>query len=228
MAPETCDLALAPGGLAQHRGDPDHAHARSRPPRRGRADAGAPGVVVAELQRGVRAAGRAVRVAAHLELGEGHRQGVVDQQAAGERVADAEQHLDGLVGLDVAHHAAEHAEHAGLAARGRHVRRRRLGEEAAVAGALVGQEHRRVALEAQDARVDQRRARHQRGVVQQVARREVVGAVDDHVVVGDQVEDVVLVHPERVDVDRDVGVQRLDRDPAPTRPCASPRGRWCG
>ena len=47
----------------------------------------------------------------------------------------------------------------------------------------------------------------------QVARREVVGAVDDHVVVGDQVEHVVLVHPERVDVDLHVGVERLDRDP---------------
>ena len=50
-----------------------------------------------------------------------------------------------------------------------------------------------------------------RGVVQQVARREVVGAVDDHVVVADQVEHVVAVEADRVRHHVHVGVERLDR-----------------
>ena len=49
------------------------------------------------------------------------------------------------------------------------------------------------------------------GVVEQVARREVVGAVDDHVVALDDVEDVVGRQPGVVGDDVDVGVERHER-----------------
>ena len=49
------------------------------------------------------------------------------------------------------------------------------------------------------------------GVVEQVAGREVVGAVDDHVVAGDDVDDVVGRQPGVVGDDVDVGVQRHQR-----------------
>ena len=59
--------------------------------------------------------------------------------------------------------------------------------------------------------MDDRDAELHAGVVEQVARREVVGAVDDDVVAGDDVEDVVGGQPGVVRDDVDVGVQRDDR-----------------
>ncbi len=49
------------------------------------------------------------------------------------------------------------------------------------------------------------------GVVEQVARREVVGAVDDHVVSGDDVHDVGGRQPRVVGDDVDVGVEHRQR-----------------
>ena len=55
--------------------------------------------------------------------------------------------------------------------------------EAAIARAVLGREHRRLSVEAEDAAVHVRLPEQHAGVVHQVARREVVGAVDDDVVV---------------------------------------------
>src|SRR4029079_16786303 len=59
--------------------------------------------------------------------------------------------------------------------------------------------------------VHHRDPRDQAGVVQQVARGEVVGAVDDHVVAGDDVEHVLGGQPLGVLVDGHAGGDRLDR-----------------
>src|SRR6185436_17358266 len=128
------------------------------------------------------AAHRALRIARTLELAELHRQSVEVQLAPRQRLALAQQHLDRLGRLQRADDAAEHAQHARLLARRRHVRGRRLRVEATVAGTFERQERGHRPLEAIDAAVDQRLAQLQRGVVDQVTRREVVGAVDDHVV----------------------------------------------
>ena len=56
-----------------------------------------------------------------------------------------------------------------------------------------------------------RDALHQRRVVEEVARREVVGAVDDDVVALDDVEDVVGAEANVVGDDVDVGVERGER-----------------
>ena len=80
---------------------------------------------------------------------------------------------------------AEHAEHAALGAARDHARRRRLGVEAAVAGRVVRErrrEHRRLAVEAVDRAPDVGDPEEVRRVVDHVAGREVVGAVDDQVV----------------------------------------------
>src|SRR5579863_848587 len=78
-----------------------------------------------------RRAGRIVRA---LELPELHGQRVEHQLAPAERLADSQQDLDRLDRLQRSDHAAQHAKHAGLLAGGRHVGRRRLRVEAAVAG----------------------------------------------------------------------------------------------
>src|SRR5437773_195741 len=72
------------------------------------------------------AAGDALGVAGELELAELHAEGVVLEEAADQRLADAEDELDRLGGLDEADHAGEHAEDAGLVARGGHAGRGRL------------------------------------------------------------------------------------------------------
>ena len=89
--------------------------------------------------------------------------------------------------------------------------RRRGREEAAVAGAVERDEGRDLALEAEDRRRDDRLSQPHRGVVQQVARGEVVGAVDDDVVGLDQLEDVRGVEAQVVLDHLDVGVERVDR-----------------
>ncbi len=107
-----------------------------------------------------------------------------------QRLADAEDELHGLGGLDRADEPGQDAEHARLGAARDEPGRRRLRIQAAVAGAVLGREHRRLPLEAEDAAVDVRLAEQHAGVVDEVARREVVGAVDDDVVAAEQIERV--------------------------------------
>ena len=72
-------------------------------------------------------------------------------------------------------------------------------------------EHRQLPVEPEDRRRDHRDPEPDRGVVQQVARGEVVDAVDDHVVALDDLHDVGGVEAGVVLDDLDVGVQRVDR-----------------
>ena len=151
------------------------------------------------------AADRAGGVAAELDLGEGGRERVEEEQTADERVADPERELDRLVRLERADDPRQDAEHAALGAARRQLGRRRLREQAAVAGALMRLEDGDLALEAEDRAVDDRDAVPHRGVVQEVAGREVVGAVDDHVpALGEDAVDVL-------------GRQSLLEQPAPGR-----------
>ena len=82
-----------------------------------------------------------------------------------------------------AEQSGQHAEDAAFGAGGHEARRRRLGVEAAVAGAALRREDRGLALEAEDRGVDVGLAEQHAGVVDEVARREVVRAVGDDVVV---------------------------------------------
>ena len=76
-------------------------------------------------------------------------------------------------------------------------------------GVLPGHDRHRLPFAADHAAVDPRLAELDRRVVDQVARLEVVGSVQDQVGVADQVEDIGVV---------DVGDDRLDRDRAVDRP----------
>ena len=112
---------------------------------------------------------------------------------------------------DRADRRAQHAQHAALGARRHHARRRRLGVEVAVLRALLGPEHRHLALEAVDGAPHVRLAEDDGGVVDEVARGEVVGAVEDEVVVGEDLEHVVVVEPDVVLDDLHVRVDLGDR-----------------
>ena len=108
-------------------------------------------------------------------------------------LADAGDELDGLVDHHRADRRAQHAEHATLGARRHHAGRRRLGVEVAVVGSVVVPEHADLAVEAVDRAPHVRLVQQHGRVVDQVAGGEVVGAVDDQVVAGEDVEHVVVV-----------------------------------
>ncbi len=86
-------------------------------------------------------------------------QRVVDQQRAVEAVAEAQQLLQHLDRLQRAEHAGDGAEDAGVLAARHQIGRRRLAEQAAIAGmagAEIGPEGRELALERRQRRGDQR------------------------------------------------------------------------
>ena len=117
----------------------------------------------------------------------------------------------------------QHAEHAALGAARHQSRRRRLGIEAAVARAVLGREHRRLPLEAEDASVGIRLAEQHAGVVDEVARREVVGAVDDDVVRREQIERVRGRERRLVEIDLHVRVDARAGDRARNPACGGRR-----
>src|SRR5262245_61969574 len=94
---------------------------------------------------------------------------------------------------------------------GRHrAGRRRLGEEAAVAGTAPSVEDGRLALEAEDRAVDVRLPEHHAGVVREVARGEVVRAVHDDVVGAEDLEGVLRGQLLRMELDPHVRVHGGD------------------
>src|SRR6266511_2463970 len=168
-------------------------------------------LVVDQLGDGrVLAADRALRVLANADVLERQLQRVVDEQPPDQRVADAGDELDRLVGLDRADRGAEHAEHAALGAGGNHARRGRLGVQAAVAGTVLGPEDAGLPIVAVGRAPHVRLALEHAGVVDQVAGGEVVGAVHDQVVVADDPAGVLGGEPGLVEGDLDVGVDLAD------------------
>jgi energy-coupling factor transport system ATP-binding protein len=105
----------------------------------------------------------------------------------------------------------QHAEDASHAARGRELGRRLRRVHAPVARPVERHEGRHLAVPSVDRAVDDRLAQPHGGVVEDVAGVEVVGAVDDDVVAGDQPLDVVGPQPLGVLHHRRLGVQPADR-----------------
>ncbi len=114
------------------------------------------------------------------------------------------------------------------AQRRRQLGRRRLGEQAPVAGTVVRLEDGDLTLEAEDRAVHDGDALQQRRVVEQVPGGEVVGAVDHDVVAVDDVEDVVGAEAHVVGDDVDVGVERGERLLRGVDLAARRCGRCCG
>src|SRR5208282_3697215 len=139
---------------------------------------------------------------------------VIDEELAREARAEAEQLLERLDRLKRAHHAGDGAENAGLLATRDEIGRRRGGEEAAVAGVLareIGLEGGKLAVEAEEGRRDERDAREIASVVHEVARREIVAAVDHEVVSGDERHHVLRLEPRLFGDDADLGIEGRER-----------------
>ena len=167
----------------------------------------------------------------------GLAQRVVHEQPAHQRLPDAGDELDRLGRHHRPDARAHRAEHAAHGARRHGIRRRLVREDAGVAGPLAGPPHRDLAVEAVDRPPHVRHAEPGAGVADQVAGREVVGAVEHEVVVGDHRERGRLVEPLAVLHDLGVGLmactasrRRLGLGAARRRRRRAPPGAagwWC-
>ena len=167
-------------------------------------------LVVDELRDLVRAARGALRILAQVERAKAHAQRIHEQQPSGEALSDSEDELERLGRLNRADDSRQHAEHAALGAARNESRRWRLAEETAIARRICGREHRCLSLEAIDAAVHVRLAEQHARVVHEIARLEVVGAVDDDVVRPDDLERVARCERRLVRLDLDVRIEILD------------------
>ena len=157
---------------------------------------------------------------------------IVEQQPAGQALADAQDLLHHLGRLQRADDADSGTQHADLGAVGDRAGRRRLGEDAAVAGIglavgarLVRLQGREIAVERADSGEHQRLPRQIAGIADEIAGGEVVRAVGDDVVAADDIERVAGVEPRLVRLDVHMRIEPGDRLPrALDLGCADVRG----
>ncbi len=125
--------------------------------------------------------------------------------------------------------AGQHAEHAAFGAAWHQAGRRRFGIKAAVARpAQVRGEHAGLAFEAEDGAVDVGLLQQHAGVVGEVARGEVVGAVHHDVVGADDLEGVLAGQAGVMQHDLDVRVEAVDGFPGGLASWAGRRPRCRG
>src|SRR5262245_44569662 len=156
----------------------------------------AEGLVIDELRHGgLLSTDYAIRVLPDAELAKTHRERVDEHEPADQGVSRLEEQLERLRRLHGSEQAGQDSEDPAFGAGGHKSRRRRLGEEAAVAGALLRPEDRDLALELEDGCVDVGTPRQYARVVDEVAGREVVRAVGDHVELTDDAQGVVRGQP---------------------------------
>src|SRR5260370_1390666 len=116
------------------------------------------------------ATGRALRIAEEAQFTEIASQSVIGHQATNQRLANAKQEFDGLCRLQQTDDAGQYAQNSCLCATWRQLWRRRLRIETAIARPFVRLEDGQLALEAEDAAMNDRFIGNQGGVLQQIAR----------------------------------------------------------
>lgn len=123
------------------------------------------------------------------------------------RLANSSEELDCLHSLQAANNSREHAQDTGFRSCRHGTFRRKLGEQAAVAGATeVWGENRDLAFELGDGPVDERFFLEKSGVVGAKAGGEIIGAVQDQIIAGEQIETVSDVEASRMFDDVDMRV----------------------
>src|SRR5690349_11693096 len=135
----------------------------------------------------------ACRIALQFQLTEAHAQCIVEQQPILERSSLPQDDLDGFGRLNDSDETGEDAEHAALGATGNETRGRWLRIQAAIAGAVFIREYGGLPFETENGSVHIRLLQQNAGIVHQVTSGEVVGAVNDDVVVAKNVQRVFAV-----------------------------------
>ena len=138
-------------------------------------------IVVDQLADLARAAGWTFWIATKLDRTEGHCHRIDRQQLTDESIADSKQQLDRFCRLNRTDEPGHDAEYPAFGAARHELPGRRLAEKAPVAGSTGRPKHRRLPLEAVDAAVDIGNTQQDRRVVNEISRRKVIRAIDDHV-----------------------------------------------
>src|ERR1700732_2814018 len=157
----------------------------------------------------MRAADGALRIFAQLQFAEAHGESVEEQETADKRVTFSDDQFKGFRGLNRADDSWKHAENSAFGARGHQAGRGRFGIEAAVARAAGRSEDANLSFKAENRAVHVRLAEKDAGVVYKIAGGEIIGAVNDDVVVLHYVERVVAGQMRFEAIDLDFGVQAL-------------------
>src|SRR5579864_6903882 len=153
------------------------------------------------------AADRSLGILSQLQLAESHRQRIEQQQPADERIAFTDDKFQDFVLLNRTYNSRQHSENASLGARRNQTWRRRFGIQAAVARTVRISKNAGLPFEAENRTVDVGLAEEHASVVNEIARREVVGAVHHDVVVSEDVERVFAREHRLKSVDLNVGIQ---------------------
>ena len=152
-----------------------------------------------------------LRVRRELDLAEFHRERIVGEQVAREQIANTENVLDCFHRLQTTDNAAHSADHACLLASRHGIFRRGFLEDAAVARTLTRNVRHELPLEADNARVRERLLGHDASVVDEELCREVVGSINDKIVILDEVHDVFAGDERVVRNHLDIWVHRFHR-----------------
>ena len=138
-----------------------------------------------------------------------HAQGIHQPQASDQRLARAEDEFDGLGGLGRANESGQGADDPGLGTVGDLTGMRRMGKETAIARPLGMGQDRDLSLETQDTAVHIGLAREHTGVVHQVACGKIVRAVNDQVVLTDQIQGIVDCQSCGMLMQDDIGIEPM-------------------
>src|SRR5262245_35589563 len=126
---------------------------------------------------------RAIRIAADTDLAKPHGERIVHQQTADQGFSLLHEEFNRLGRLYHSNNPGQNSQDTGLTSRRHHARRRRGGEQAAIAWASMGLKHTGLPFKLENAAMHHRLARKKSGIVDQIARWEVIAAVNDDVIV---------------------------------------------
>src|SRR5437899_1159016 len=165
-------------------------------------------IVDQRRHRRMLATDRTLAILCERDLAELQAPAIEEQQSSNQGLAESDDQLDRFQRLERPDDAREHAQHAPFRARGDKIRRRRLGEQAAITGTAPRVKNRNLPVELKDRPVNVWFAEQHAGVVDEIARRKIVRPVDHHVEVAENVEGVRgrQLFGERLDCDVRVDV----------------------
>src|SRR5215471_16668656 len=122
---------------------------------------------------------RAIRIAADTDLAEPHGERIVHQQAANQGFSLLHDEFNRLCRLYHTNNPGQNSQDTRLTSRRHHTRRGWCGEQAAVAWADMRLKHTGLSFKLENAAMHHRLAREESSIVDQIARREIIAAVDD-------------------------------------------------
>src|SRR6185369_16133260 len=122
---------------------------------------------------------RTLRILPQFELAKLHGPGIKQQQPIDQQIFRAENDLDRLVCLNRADDARQNAQHTAFRARWYQSRRRWLRIQTTITSSLLCPENTRLTFEPEDRAVDVWLAAQHAGIVDEITRGKVVGAIDD-------------------------------------------------